>query len=195
MSRVLLVEDDTNLRDALGEVLTGAGHHVTVAHDGMEAVRLAPDAHPQVIVSDVMMPVMNGPDMVRAIRAMPAYDSLPVILMSALITTAPVPVVAMLRKPFAPATLLNLLDTIPDAPEPHASAMPRLVVTESVAAQRIRRGIELAEEQQKRVHVLQSMGIDTRLAEELHNALQGSIKALVLFSLICRSDDPQRPGW
>jgi CheY-like chemotaxis protein len=110
MSRVLLVDDDVNMRDALSAVLEGAGHDVTVAGDGLEGVRLASEADPQVIVSDVMMPLMNGPEMIREIKAMPEFKQVLVILMSALATKPAVPVAAMLRKPFAPLELLKLLD-------------------------------------------------------------------------------------
>lgn len=153
MSRVLLVDDDANVRDALCAVLDGAGHVVTVAHDAMEAVRLAPVTHPEVIVSDVMMPTMDGPDMVRTIRSMPAFQRPPVILMSALVTTPSVPVAAMLLKPFPPAKLLEVLDSLSErtrdqapphederaCPHPYHSSMHRSIHDSERAARRPRR--------------------------------------------------------
>ncbi|CAG9191246.1 Response regulator receiver protein [Paraburkholderia sabiae] len=198
MSRVLLVEDDANVRDALSAVLDGAGHDVTIAHDGAEAVRLAPVAHPQVIVSDVMMPTMDGPDMVRKIRSMPDFRQVPVILMSALITTPSVPVAAMLRKPFAPATLLEVLDKLGAIIVEQTKEQAKTNDEESACPvgtceARIRRGIELADDQEERIQRLQRLGFDTRLAEQLHDCMKGSVAALVRFKRTCHcSATPQR---
>jgi CheY-like chemotaxis protein len=112
MCRVLLVDDDANIRDALGVVLQDAGHVVTLARDGPEALRLAVTSDPQVIVCDVMMPGMDGPEVACRIRAMPAFADVPFVLMSAVPVPA-VPVKAMLRKPFAPSILLRLIDELP----------------------------------------------------------------------------------
>src|SRR5690349_239044 len=53
MTRVLLVDDDVNLREALESAMTAAGHDVTVANNGLEALTTAVTASPQVIVTDV----------------------------------------------------------------------------------------------------------------------------------------------
>ncbi|MBN3752386.1 response regulator [Paraburkholderia sp. Tr-20389] len=190
MSRVLLVDDDANVRDALGAVLDGAGHDVTIAHDGREAVRLAFVTHPQVIVSDVMMPTMNGPDMVRRIRSMPAFQKVPVILMSAMVTTPSVPVVAMLRKPFPPEKLLELLDGVGRISEDAEAHEDENVCREGACQERIRRSIELADAQGRRVQKLRSLGVDTRVAEELHDCMQGSVAALVEFECSCHCSKP-----
>jgi CheY-like chemotaxis protein len=112
MSRVLLVDDDACIRDALSAVLHETGHTVTLAVDGAEGLRLANSANPEVIVSDVMMPVMDGPEMVRRMKATPRLANVPVILMSALETVPRVPVAAMLRKPLDPSMLLRLIHEI-----------------------------------------------------------------------------------
>ncbi|MEM5371135.1 response regulator [Paraburkholderia azotifigens] len=192
MSRVLLVDDDANVRDALSAVLDGAGHDVTTARDGAEAVRLMPVAHPQVIVSDVMMPTMDGPDMVRTIRSMPAFQRVPVILMSALVTTPSVPVAAMLRKPFPPGKLLELLDRFDDMRKQVPHGEDESARSAGSCRAHIRRGIELADAQEKRVYRLQRLGFDTRLAEDLHNSLKGSVAALVQFRQTCECRGPIR---
>lgn len=115
MSRILLVDDDAKVRDALSAVLDGAGYDVTVAQDGRKALCVAPEIGPRVIITDVMMPSMDGPEMVRRIRTMPEFEWVPVIMMSALVTVPAVPVAAMLRKPFAPAELLRLLEELQTA--------------------------------------------------------------------------------
>ncbi|ALL71787.1 Two component transcriptional regulator, winged helix family (plasmid) [Paraburkholderia caribensis MBA4] len=178
MSRVLLVEDDANLRDALTAVLGSAGHDVTAARDGEEGVRLAPVANPEVIVSDVMMPVMEGPDMVRTIWTMPGFQRLPAILMSALVTEPPVPVAAMLHKPFDPVQLLDILDGLAD------SARTTAVPVSSVAARchgHILRGAELVQAQEMRVRRLRELGIHTDSSEELLDRMKQSVAALKQF--------------
>jgi CheY-like chemotaxis protein len=114
MCRVLLVDDDANTRDALGVVLQDAGHVVTLARDGAEALRLAATAEPQVVVCDVMMPGMDGPELACRIKAIPAFADVPVVLMSAVLPVPAVPVVAMLRMPFDPSLLMRLLDELTD---------------------------------------------------------------------------------
>jgi CheY-like chemotaxis protein len=112
MCRVLLVDDDANTRDALGVVLQDEGHVVTLARDGPEALHLAVAADPQVIVCDVMMPAMDGPEVACRIKAIPALADVPVVLMSAVLPVPAVPVAAMLRKPFDPSLLLRLVDEL-----------------------------------------------------------------------------------
>ncbi|MPW18978.1 response regulator [Paraburkholderia sp. CNPSo 3157] len=114
MCRVLLVDDDANTRDALGAVLQNAGHVVTLARDGPEALRLAVMVNPQVIVCDVMMPAMDGPEVACRIRTIPVLANVPVVLMSAVLPVPAVPVAAMLRKPFDPSLLLRLVDDLTD---------------------------------------------------------------------------------
>ncbi|ACC76236.1 response regulator [Paraburkholderia phymatum] len=184
MSRVLLVDDDANLRDALSAVLDSAGHDVIIAHDGMEAVRLAPISHPQIIVSDVMMPEMDGPTMVRELRAMPGFLQVPVIMMSALVTTPAIPVAAMLRKPFAPTTLLDVIARLSALIEQTQMEDGDNACAVRTCDARIRRGVELIGDQEKRVHRLRSLGFDTRLAEQVHDRMKGSVDALVLFRRI-----------
>jgi CheY-like chemotaxis protein len=112
MTRVLLVDDDVNLREALEVAMTAAGHDVTVANNGLEALTTAVTASPQVIVTDVNMPVLEGPDMVRMLRAVPRLSRVPVILMSGIDTEAGIPVERHLRKPFDPTALLDSVSRV-----------------------------------------------------------------------------------
>ena len=112
MTRVLLVDDDVNLREALELAMTAAGHDVTVANNGLEALTTAVTAAPQVIVTDVNMPVLEGPEMVRMLRAVPRLSHVPVILMSGVDTEAGIPVERHLRKPFDPTALLDSVSRV-----------------------------------------------------------------------------------
>lgn len=65
---VLIIEDDTNIRDMYGDALSGAGLTVYKAINGEEGVTQALTHHPNVILVDIMMPGMNGHDVVSKIR-------------------------------------------------------------------------------------------------------------------------------
>jgi DNA-binding response OmpR family regulator len=66
--KILVVDDDENLRLALTDKLTIEGFDVVEAKDGKEGLDKAIATHPDLILLDVMMPVMNGLDMLKALR-------------------------------------------------------------------------------------------------------------------------------
>lgn len=82
-ARVLLVEDDLLNREVALGMLSPLGLHVTLAGDGAEAVRLATSASFDLILMDILMPVMDGLTAARAIRAIPGRADIPIIAMSA----------------------------------------------------------------------------------------------------------------
>lgn len=85
MGHVLLVEDEVDLRDNLEIVLTHAGHQVSTAGNGREALALIEQSPPDLVVSDISMPVMTGLQMLAAIRNdHPTLAEMPVILLTAL---------------------------------------------------------------------------------------------------------------
>ena len=79
---VLVVDDNADLRTYLTELLSSQ-YQVTTAGDGVAALEAIRARCPDIVVSDVMMPRLDGPGLVRALRADPATVSLPVILLSA----------------------------------------------------------------------------------------------------------------
>ncbi|SDZ88864.1 response regulator transcription factor [Microbulbifer marinus] len=85
MSRILLVDDDTELTDLLQEFLTGEGFEVTVANDGGRGLELAQSQGFDALVLDVMLPIYNGFELLRKLReeASPASRSLPVLMLTA----------------------------------------------------------------------------------------------------------------
>ncbi|MEX3962299.1 response regulator [Paraburkholderia sp. EG286B] len=113
MTRVLLVDDDTSKRDALGAVLDVAGYEIVAARNGRDALGILPGARPRGIVSDVTMPFIDGVEMVRRIRAIPEFEQMPVIPMSA---HATVPVQCCGAHAVAARTSFRNVDTrIPSA--------------------------------------------------------------------------------
>ncbi len=84
MALILLVEDDLAIRDSLAECLEMEGHRVEAAADGAEAIRrLAAPPRPDLVLADMVMPVMGGAALLRRIRAEPALAGLPVVMMTA----------------------------------------------------------------------------------------------------------------
>jgi PAS domain S-box-containing protein len=82
--RIVLLADDDAMQRKLGQIaLTYAGFEVLLAEDGKSAVRLAAEHNPDVIVSDVLMPGMDGFAVCKTIRSHPILGRIPIVLMSA----------------------------------------------------------------------------------------------------------------
>ena len=78
--RILLVDDDATIREHLTGVLERSGLDVEAAADGAQALRSIEDGTPDLVILDVMMPVMDGREALRRIRQ--GHDWLPVILLT-----------------------------------------------------------------------------------------------------------------
>jgi two-component system cell cycle response regulator DivK len=83
MSKLLLVEDDEFSRDMLSRRLERQGFEMVVAADGKEALQAARQAHPDLIVMDLDMPVMDGHTAIRALQNDPHTFKIPIIVLSA----------------------------------------------------------------------------------------------------------------
>jgi len=80
--RILLVEDDRFLRKAATVMLRKLGHTVIAAEDGEEALRLARAELPELILLDLIMPKIQGFEVLRTLKADPTTSGIPVIVMS-----------------------------------------------------------------------------------------------------------------
>jgi CheY-like chemotaxis protein len=113
MATVLLVDDDTNALDALKELVGQEGYRVRTAADGSDALQSALDDPPDIVISDCMMPHMDGLALMREMRRNSKLAGVPLVLVSALVTPpADADVVGFLRKPFAVSQLLDILKRI-----------------------------------------------------------------------------------
>ena len=110
MARVLIVDDDSQLMEATAALLESGGHTAVRARNGAEGLRQAKAQAIDLVVTDYMMPVMDGLQLARAIASDPALSGLPVVLVSAVATArSSTAVSACLRKPFAASQLLELV--------------------------------------------------------------------------------------
>jgi twitching motility two-component system response regulator PilH len=113
---VLLAEDDRSLRRYLEVVLRRAGYLVVAAADGLEAMRVTLTAEVDIIVTDAIMPNLNGYELCRFVRNTPQLSHLPIVLLSALEQKESRPedrqADAYLSKPISPEDLIACLDTL-----------------------------------------------------------------------------------
>ncbi|MDG3439626.1 response regulator [Nitrospirillum amazonense] len=79
---VLSVDDSSSVRQMVKLTLSGAGYDVVQASDGAEGLAKAKDTVVDLVVTDLNMPVMNGLDLIRALRQLPAYRGVPILFLT-----------------------------------------------------------------------------------------------------------------
>ena len=82
MAKVLIVDDEPDLRFLHRRILLRAGHDVTEAGDGAAALESVRKSPPDLVVTDLMMPVMGGIEFIRRLRADPVTEAIPVLAVS-----------------------------------------------------------------------------------------------------------------
>lgn len=102
--------------DLLRELLEDEGYRVLTARNGQEGLRLLEAARPQLVLADVMMPLLDGRSLCRAMQADARYRSIPVILMSAVaepyLNIQDCAYTAFLTKPFDPDRVLAVIGSL-----------------------------------------------------------------------------------
>jgi CheY-like chemotaxis protein len=108
---VLIVDDTAVLRELIADVLSLEGYHTVTAADGVEALqKLAQGERPCVILMDLAMPRMDGFELAARVKARSEWESIPIVVLSALLPGRTVPdAAAHLAKP---VPMTELLDTI-----------------------------------------------------------------------------------
>src|SRR3954463_4856196 len=108
---VLIVDDEFGLADITADLLIEAGYEVALAINGKLGLASLATRRTDIVLTDLMMPVMDGPEMIRRMRADPALAAIPTILMTALPEAVPVGPGALhdavLVKPYSLAELLE----------------------------------------------------------------------------------------
>ena len=119
MRTVLVVDDEFGVAEVLESILQDEGYRVLTAINGRQGLDRAAETQPDLIMLDVMMPIMGGAAMLAALRTDGRFAQVPVILMSSLDETTARESCsgfqAFLRKPFRIAELLALLDQVAPA--------------------------------------------------------------------------------
>ena len=115
---VLIVDDEPLVTDLLGDLLREATYEVVTAADGVEALAAIQARRPDLILSDVTMPRMDGEQLCRLLATNPTTRDIPLILMSAIerrTVLATCPGAHFLAKPFALDELLVLVARLLDS--------------------------------------------------------------------------------
>jgi CheY-like chemotaxis protein len=106
---ILVIDDEFDVAELLAELLTARGHRVTTAINGLLAQGLLRDHDYDLVISDFMMPLVDGIELVQSMRADPRLADIPVIMISAQRELPPVVapgfIQVLLQKPFTPRAL------------------------------------------------------------------------------------------
>ena len=115
---ILVVEDDDAIRDLIADILDNAGYRVERAADGLQALVKVRAARPDVVVLDLMMPIMDGWTFMEQFRQIPDSIGTPVVVTSAYRThnqgetARKLKVQAYLAKPFDVAMLIGVIKSL-----------------------------------------------------------------------------------
>ena len=123
MAVILVVDDEIGIANLLTDVLSDEGHRVLVAVNGREALKRAEEERPDLVITDYMMPVMDGAQLIKAMADQPDLREVPVFLMS----SAPEPAIQdkcsgyarYVRKPFR---IYDVIDLVTQALRPPETA-------------------------------------------------------------------------
>jgi len=113
MAKILIVDDNPLYRELAGTLLTDAGHDTLMAEDGEEALRVARQELPDIILMDLSMPKMDGVETMRRLRQIEATEQTPVVAITAYPEKWAHKVVAsedfqgFIEKPFRPDTFVD----------------------------------------------------------------------------------------
>jgi two-component system sensor histidine kinase/response regulator len=115
---VLIVEDSTTQAERMRRLIQSVGYRVRVASNGQRALNLIRERKPQLILSDIVMPEMNGYDLCRSLKASAALRDIPVILVTALNDAKDIirgiesGADSFIRKPYSEEYLLNRIGQV-----------------------------------------------------------------------------------
>lgn len=119
MRQILIVDDDPTIRSMMRLMLEGAGYETHEAAHGAIALRQIAKSLPDLVVTNIMMPVVDGVDLIRQLRADPDTTALPILVISGLPDAAVVAheANAALEKPFVQDQLLAMVSSLIGAPD------------------------------------------------------------------------------
>ena len=114
MALVLIVDDERGLAKLLGQILADEGHRVLIATNGQQALEQAVNDPPDLVLTDFMMPIMDGAGLIRALGDSPKLSAVPVVLMSSMpeesVASRCPGYAAFVRKPFNLNELIKVVE-------------------------------------------------------------------------------------
>ena len=127
MNRVLVVDDEDDIRNLVHDILTGSGYEVFIASTGEEALTKVVALKPDLVILDVVMPGMSGLEVCRLIKAKPNLKGTRVLMLSALSRAVDQKLIAdagadiYMKKPFSVHDLLSKIDELSLSNKPSKS--------------------------------------------------------------------------
>jgi CheY-like chemotaxis protein len=112
LSTILVVDDEPSIRFLVRITLENEGFEVVEAHHGAAALERIGTSRPDLVVTDLMMPVMAGRELIERLRADPQTASIPIIVLSANGSLEAGGADVALGKPFDPPSLLEAVQTL-----------------------------------------------------------------------------------
>jgi two-component system, OmpR family, alkaline phosphatase synthesis response regulator PhoP len=115
MTTVLVVDDESSIVEVLTTLLEDEGYHVVTARNGEEGLACLATSQPEVVLCDVMMPVLDGRELCKRMQANPRYRSIPIVLMSAVSAAAKLAgcnYAMLLAKPFDLEEVIKAVATL-----------------------------------------------------------------------------------
>lgn len=118
MAHILVVDDSTTMRQMVSFTLTSASHSTAEAGSGVEALKVALEDKFDLVIADVNMPEMNGIELIKALRALPAYKFVPILMLTTesqaekKLEGKAAGATGWIVKPFNPESLLTVLGKV-----------------------------------------------------------------------------------
>jgi len=115
MATVLTVDDSPSIRQMVKVTLEPAGHRVLEAADGVQGLATAQSGRPDLVITDLNMPTMNGLELIRALRKVPTLTGLPIVFLTTESNDAlkqeakSAGATGWITKPFKPEQLLSVV--------------------------------------------------------------------------------------
>ncbi len=116
--KILVVEDDSNIEQLVLFKLKNSGYDVSIARNGAEAIEFLKTNSVDLVVTDVMMPVMGGKELVMALKKDPNTKSIPVVMLTSrtlekeIVEGFSLGVEDYIKKPFSPQELIVRIKSV-----------------------------------------------------------------------------------
>ncbi|MBN1867743.1 response regulator [Candidatus Sumerlaeota bacterium] len=113
---ILVADDEEDIKEILKMYLEGCGFDVVTAFDGLDAAQKAKECHPALILMDIMMPVMDGIEVTKMLKASGTTREIPVVMLTAAAQSAMVQkameagATAYISKPFEPDQVREVIE-------------------------------------------------------------------------------------